>query len=688
MTSITIADLDNAKVDVDTIAEIATSLEDTAIDRLGNTKLTMTGVVNSMRALTPRGAWATATSYDVRDLVTQGGIVYIVTESHVSGTFATDLAAGKLAVYQGAVGNDLSDTSDLTKGDALIGVKLNATGAVGRTQHAKNAERVSVFDFMTIAEISDVQARTVTIDVRTKIQAAFDYVKTRGGTLIFPPGRYYISGYIGNDQINASDFADNTTLHFESGAELYLNPNYAIPSGTWYWHAISLEGNNIAITGAGKITSNQTLLWNGDLPAQRTNYLIGIVGGGKSYGRITPAVGQERTGFRVQGMTIDNFHLPLVAYAASQVRFFDNTITNDTDTGILIDNCLEDIEVAYNRCVNSGDDHIFCRHYVSSPWAVAGRYVGNYRVHHNHCTNTFAKFIGFGGIADVDCHDNYGNNCWFAGINFEVDTTWYDNNRRIQVHHNILRDCGRAWDPAHPVPTYRVPVTDTTVTCGVLLTTSPASWPLKRFEHVQIHDNLIVNPQSHGITVITALGVDISNNKLIPSVVTRSAVNYPTTGSAFYLSNVNRVSVNGNVIDVDSGGTTFPHGYELDGDAITSRVRIVDNPREEFGTALFVPYNATIGAQVTYRGTAISTSQSWAGSAVPSGGVTTVVLSVAGARMGDLVSISYTQHLGALTLTGYVNADDQVAATLSNTTGGIVTPAAGSFKVICQRRGL
>ena len=43
--------------------------------------------------------------------------------------------------------SDLASTSDATKGDKLIGVKINATGAVARTQHDKNDETVSIADF-------------------------------------------------------------------------------------------------------------------------------------------------------------------------------------------------------------------------------------------------------------------------------------------------------------------------------------------------------------------------------------------------------------------------------------------------------------------------------------------------------------------------------------------------------------
>lgn len=50
------------------------------------------------------------------------------------------------------IGSDFSNTADITKGDALIGVKQPGAGAVARTQHDKNAEYVSVRDFGAIGD--------------------------------------------------------------------------------------------------------------------------------------------------------------------------------------------------------------------------------------------------------------------------------------------------------------------------------------------------------------------------------------------------------------------------------------------------------------------------------------------------------------------------------------------------------
>lgn len=176
---------------------------------------------------TPRGAWLTATSYALKDLVSQSGNTYIAVSAHSSGVFATDLAAGKWLLFslsaapgatqvtftptatvsatnvQAAIQEvdteyraadtaigllitdlttalaeliaDLANTADTAKGDALVSVKQPFTGAVATTQHEVNARTISVADFMTAAQIADAQSRTNALDCSAAVQAAVDY---------------------------------------------------------------------------------------------------------------------------------------------------------------------------------------------------------------------------------------------------------------------------------------------------------------------------------------------------------------------------------------------------------------------------------------------------------------------------------------------------------------------------------
>lgn len=101
MPELTIADLINAKKDLDHIADLANSNEPTAIDRLGNVKQTATGAVESIKVLNPRGPWAPSTAYAIKDLVSVGGDWYVCVVDHTSsGTFETDSVMWR--VYQGA----------------------------------------------------------------------------------------------------------------------------------------------------------------------------------------------------------------------------------------------------------------------------------------------------------------------------------------------------------------------------------------------------------------------------------------------------------------------------------------------------------------------------------------------------------------------------------------------------------
>ena len=117
MTAISITDLNNAKTDVDHIAEISTSNALTATDRLGNVKDTLVGAMYKVSAFNSRGAWSAITVYAIKDLVSNAGTWYVCVVPHTSSaSFATDTAT-KWRVYQGVTPADLSAAG----GSALIG---------------------------------------------------------------------------------------------------------------------------------------------------------------------------------------------------------------------------------------------------------------------------------------------------------------------------------------------------------------------------------------------------------------------------------------------------------------------------------------------------------------------------------------------------------------------------------------
>lgn len=77
-------------------------------------------------------------------------------------------------------------------GASLLGYIQAGIGAAVRTIQSKLRERVSVFDFMSEAQIADVRSRAGTLDVTAPIQLAIDYASSIRSTLRVPAGLYVV----------------------------------------------------------------------------------------------------------------------------------------------------------------------------------------------------------------------------------------------------------------------------------------------------------------------------------------------------------------------------------------------------------------------------------------------------------------------------------------------------------------
>jgi hypothetical protein len=97
-------------------------------------------------AWTAPAAWVTATAYTAgppASVVVQGGETYVCLLAHTSGTFATDLAAGKwIKVAQKGLGDLLStnNLSDLANGHTALKVTLNGV-SFGTPQSLSTSEK-------------------------------------------------------------------------------------------------------------------------------------------------------------------------------------------------------------------------------------------------------------------------------------------------------------------------------------------------------------------------------------------------------------------------------------------------------------------------------------------------------------------------------------------------------------------
>lgn len=111
-------------------------------------------------------------------------------------------SSGDLAVVAPTSGDaadlalDLASDSDAGEGAGMIGYSDTLSYAAG-TVGVKLREQVSVWDYMTTAQIADVRARTALLDVTAAVQAAINAIDTAtvgSWELLVPDGTYLISG--------------------------------------------------------------------------------------------------------------------------------------------------------------------------------------------------------------------------------------------------------------------------------------------------------------------------------------------------------------------------------------------------------------------------------------------------------------------------------------------------------------
>src|SRR5712664_2311688 len=93
------------------------------------------------------------------------------------------------AVPIAALSSQLADASTIT-------FLQSGAGAVARSVQAKGRDIVSVFDFMTAAQVVDVQARTLSLDVTAAISAAITYCMSVSAALYLPTGSYLVTSLL------------------------------------------------------------------------------------------------------------------------------------------------------------------------------------------------------------------------------------------------------------------------------------------------------------------------------------------------------------------------------------------------------------------------------------------------------------------------------------------------------------
>ena len=172
MPAVTVADLNNAKLDVDTIAAIATSTALTVTDRLGHTKLSVLGAVTTLKAFNLRGARQTGVTYSMKDVYTEQSIAYVaVVASFVSASVVQDISMGYVTVHQGATKEELANQD----GAGRIGYSRLST-YVNQSLGLWAQEFLTLQEFFNSAQLADYRSGvTPTIDGTAGMQAALNF---------------------------------------------------------------------------------------------------------------------------------------------------------------------------------------------------------------------------------------------------------------------------------------------------------------------------------------------------------------------------------------------------------------------------------------------------------------------------------------------------------------------------------
>jgi hypothetical protein len=191
MTNPTQAQIDKLTTNLGRWDDIVNGSETDTVTLDNSTVKTVSGYLAELKAYNSLGAWQTAYSYAVKDVVSESSILYVSLVPHTSGTFSTDLAGGKWAILQtdfqnlnvsGTFSGTFSGTltGDVT-GDVTGNVTGNVTGDVTGT--ATNSTHVFVVDNESTNEnnlIPFIEDATATGNVGLESDGDFHYNPSTG----------------------------------------------------------------------------------------------------------------------------------------------------------------------------------------------------------------------------------------------------------------------------------------------------------------------------------------------------------------------------------------------------------------------------------------------------------------------------------------------------------------------------
>lgn len=233
MTAITITDLNNAKRDVDHIAELATSVALTATDRLGNVKRTISGALaeypNAFANAASAAANASAATTQAGISTTQAGLA---TAAKVAAEAARDIAKFSVGIKASIAAGLAATTTGqyfFVEGNPLLLYKNNAGAALAvpyasglAKETAKGYAQTAVLEQFGVRNLFDPAARLVD--------------SLLGNALVSPYGSGFVTNFIpvvegGTLTFNKTGgFSAPYGTHFYDANKLLVLPQAASPT--------------------------------------------------------------------------------------------------------------------------------------------------------------------------------------------------------------------------------------------------------------------------------------------------------------------------------------------------------------------------------------------------------------------------------------------------------------------------
>ena len=193
----------------------------------------VTGIANPMTT-DSNGRYAFAALDGIYDIRAQGfgGV-----------EFTPRVTIAQTSTYPATIYADLANTSNVSLGDGLIGVKQPLTGSIARTQHSKNTEFVSVLDFGA--------DNTGSTSSTAAILAAYAV----SNKLYFPAGTYLVSTQVllTTDVEIRGDSKFNTTIKTVSANIIFKSTSTFLTVSHLLFDGGSVATASNAITHGGGV---------------------------------------------------------------------------------------------------------------------------------------------------------------------------------------------------------------------------------------------------------------------------------------------------------------------------------------------------------------------------------------------------------------------------------------------------